>query len=148
MKFVCLSLLIFFFADCNNATNNKSSTGKTRADTLMDEVMQYHNDGMAAMSKIDDRGKKMQLILDSLATRPVAGQNSKNYQTRIDSALQNLKRANDAMENWMDQFNMDSFSNNLNERAKYLESEKLKISAVKDSMINSLRVADSLLVKK
>jgi len=148
MKFLYLSLLISFVAGCNNETNTKSSEGKTRADTLMNEVMQHHNEGMAAMSKIDDRSKKMQLILDSFRAHPLAGQNSRSYQEHIDSAFQNLKRANAAMENWMDHFNMDSFSNNLSERVRYLESEKLKISAVNDTMMKSLKVADSLLEKK
>ena len=48
----------------------------------------------------------------------------------------------------MSEFNMDSSLNNTEQRIKYLESEKIKISNVKDAMISSLQKADSLLKAK
>ncbi|MBK5273326.1 MAG: viral A-type inclusion protein, partial [Bacteroidia bacterium] len=49
---------------------------------------------------------------------------------------------------WMDEFNMDSAINNLDERIKYLADEKLKVTTVKESILNSLQKADSLIREK
>jgi len=48
----------------------------------------------------------------------------------------------------MDEFNMDSLTNNAKERIKYLTDEKLKVSKVKESILNSLQKADSLVKEK
>jgi hypothetical protein len=48
----------------------------------------------------------------------------------------------------MNEFNMDSAVNDVEKRSKYLESEKVKVSNVKDEIINSLQNADSLIRKK
>jgi len=52
------------------------------------------------------------------------------------------------MENWMDEFNMDSAVNNVEQRIKYLSEEKLKVSNVKENILTSLQKADSLIKQK
>jgi hypothetical protein len=52
------------------------------------------------------------------------------------------------MDRWMEEFNMDSASNNEEMRVKYLESEKIKIAKVNEAMLSSLQKADSLLKQK
>ena len=63
-------------------------------------------------------------------------------------SLRDLKAAKVGMENWMDEFNMDSAINNMEERMKYLRDEKLKVSNVKENILNSLQRADSLIRQK
>jgi hypothetical protein len=74
--------------------------------------------------------------------------NSTAYKMQLDSILDRLKYANYAMDRWMEEFNMDSASNNEEMRVKYLESEKIKIAKVNEAMLSSLQKADSLLKQK
>jgi hypothetical protein len=146
-KFFLLTAFIFLFTACNNSGNN-NKTGKTKADSLMEEVMEGHNAGMARMSRINEAQKKIQQGIDSISKLPAPLQkNSAAYKMKLDSILGGLKYADYAMNRWMEEFNMDSSLNNEGQRVKYLESEKIKISKVKDAMINSLKKADSLLNK-
>ncbi len=134
---------------CNNSGNSNDQTGKSRSDSLMDKVMEGHNIGMAKMNRISTAEKKVQQTIDSISKLPANLQkNSLGYKMQLDSMLDRLKFADYAMNRWMNEFNMDSFSNNEEERVKYLESEKEKIFKVKDTMINSLQAADSLLAQK
>ena len=135
---------------CNNAANNNSTPkAKTQADSLMDEVMEGHNVAMAKISKLHQTKNQIQQALDSISKLPGNAQkNSVHYKTVLDSAFNRLTRADDAMEKWMSEFNMDSASNDPEKRIKYLESEKVKVSTVKDEIIISLQNADSLIKKK
>jgi hypothetical protein len=49
------------------------------------------------------------------------------------------------MDKWMEEFNMDSAANDDKKRIEYLQSEKTKISQVRDFMVSSLQKTDSLL---
>lgn len=115
----------------------------------MDEIMEGHNIGMAKMSKLKEAKNAMQQVLDSISTLPTSLQKSSTqYRMQLDSTFNRLTFADDAMEKWMNEFNMDSSLNNPEQRIKYLESEKVKISNVKDAMISGLQKADSLLKKR
>lgn len=115
----------------------------------MDEVMEGHNAGMAKMNKIAEAQKRVQRLIDSIAKLPSnLKKNLGSYKTTLDSTLDRLKYADYAMNRWMEEFNMDSEINNTKRRIEYLESEKIKISNVKDAMTRSLQKADSLLKEK
>jgi len=155
-KTLSLFLLLFLFLSCNNSGNagskntsdNNTKTDKTNSDSLMEEVMEYHNIGMAKMSKIRDAQKRMQLAIDSIRRLPSNLQKTyTGFKMQLDSALAKLSQANNAMDKWMEEFNMDSAKNNEDKRIEYLKSEKIKISKVKDAMLSSLKSADSLLKK-
>ena len=136
-------LTIVALASCNNSVNNNSTVKvKTQTDSLMDEVMEGHNVAMAKISKLHRTKNEIQHALDSIAKLPARG---RDYKTLLDSALNRLTRADAAMEKWMSEFNMDSASNDAEKRVKYLESEEIKISKVRDAIISSLQTADSLL---
>ena len=62
--------------------------------------------------------------------------------------LENLKSAKANMEKWMDEFNMDSAVNNMEQRINYLRDEKWKVSKVKENILASLQKADSLIRQK
>ncbi|HEY2722651.1 MAG TPA: hypothetical protein VGI82_13045 [Chitinophagaceae bacterium] len=148
MKLARTIAFIFLMWGCNNSAsdNNKSETSKT--DSLMHEVMKGHNFTMGKMEKMNKTQRRVQQIIDSISRlSPGKRKNAERYREQLGSVLNRLGAANAAMDTWMNQFNMDSLQNNAEERTKYLESEKIKILSVKDSMINSLRDADSLLKK-
>lgn len=142
-------LFIFLITACNNASNNSSSSEKTKADSLMDQVMEGHNNGMAKAMKVHQLQKNLKETIDSISQlSTVAQKNIAGYKLQLDSALSRLNFADYAMNKWMEEFSMDSFSNNNDKRIEYLNSEKLKISKVEDALTGSLRRADSLLNKK
>ena len=145
-------VLVFVVAitACNNAANNTTPTKvKTETDSLMDEVMEGHNVAMAKISKLHQTRTQIEHTLDSIrALSTDAQKNSAHYKMLLDSAVIRLTRADDAMEKWMSEFNMDSASNDAERRIKYLQTEKVKISTVKDEIIFSLQSADSLMMKK
>lgn len=114
----------------------------------MTEVMDGHNKAMAKLSRLHETQKKLQQMADSVSHLPAASQrNSASYKIQLDSALSRLNFADYAMDKWMNEFNMDSESNDVDRRIKYLQSEKVKISKVRDVITSSLQKADSLIKK-
>jgi hypothetical protein len=148
VKTIFSTVCVFIFLACNNSAENHGKAVKTHADSLMDEVMENHNIGMAKMGKIREGKRKIQLVLDSIARLPTDLQkNSAEYKRQLDSAFNRLTFAGDAMDKWMEEFNMDSAANDDKMRTEYLQSEKIKISQVRDFMVSSLQKTDSLLRK-
>ncbi|HET9826048.1 MAG TPA: hypothetical protein VFP87_11990 [Chitinophagaceae bacterium] len=142
IRILTLMAIIFLMLSCNNRPATRT---KTAADSLFDEVMDGHNKAMAKIARLHETQKRVQQMLDSFSKLPADIQRRSNrYKIQLDSALSRLKFADYAMEKWMNEFNMDSEANNVGKRIKYLESERIKISHVKDAVINSLQGADSL----
>jgi hypothetical protein len=153
---------IFYFAllvtisivACNDAANEHKGHGKdnepkTQADSLMNEVMDGHNIGMAKMGKLTRAEQTTRHLLDSIAKLPAkARQAAEPLKTKLDSLQKDLSYAEFAMSKWMDEFNMDSAVNDAKQRIDYLGSEKLKVTKVKEAILNSLQKADSLIKDK
>ena len=148
-----IGFLVIAITACNNSdkTNTRDSSNKTgipatMADSLMEDVMAGHDAGMGKMGKLNAMQKEVQKVLDSIAKLPAKTKTAMDsYKAKMEELLQDLRSAKLGMEKWMDEFNMDSAENNLEQRIKYLSGEKLKIFSVKESMLNSLHKADSLL---
>jgi hypothetical protein len=148
-KWIHLTSCLFIFISCNNSADSSRKTGKTYSDTLLDEVMENHNIGMAKMSKIGEAQKRVQLAIDSIQKLPADLQGKATaYKVQLDSSLNKLKYADDAMNKWMEEFDLDSAKDNEEKRIEYLKDEKVKISKVNDAMLSSLKSADSLLLKR
>ena len=150
---------IFYFAllvmisvvGCNDAANEhtgheKENAPKTEADSLMNDVMDGHNIGMAKMGKLTRAEQTTRRLLDSIAKMPAkARQAAEPFKTKLDSLQKDLSYAEFAMTKWMDEFNMDSAVNDAKQRIDYLGSEKVKVTKVKEAILNSLQKADSLI---
>lgn len=151
MKFF-QAFFIILVISCDNSNTSSGKDDKTSgsiSDSLMHEVFKQHDIGMAKMGKIRDAKNRIQHALDSIAQLPYDVQRkSTQYQRGLDSAFNWLTVVDGYMESWMNEFNMDSLTDNKEEQVKYLESERTKISNVNEAMINSLQKADSLLHKK
>lgn len=153
---------IFYFAllgmisavGCNDAANEHKGLGKdnepkTEADSLMNDVMDGHNIGMAKMGRLTRAEQTTRRLLDSIAKLPAkARQAAGPLKTKLDSLQKDLSYAEFAMTKWMDEFNMDSAVNDAKQRIDYLGSEKLKVTKVKEAILNSLEKADSLIKDK
>ncbi len=148
-----IGFLFIAITACNNSdkkntrdSSNKTGIPATMADSLMEDVMAGHDAGMGKMGKLNAMQKEVQKVLDSIAKLPAKTKTAmESYKAKMEELLQDLRSAKLGMEKWMDEFNMDSAENNLEQRIKYLSGEKLKIFSVKESMLNSLHKADSLL---
>lgn len=151
-----LGLLCMGFTACNNADKKKddhsgitTETPKTTTDRLMADVRDGHNIGMAKMSKLSNMQNAVQQVLDSIAALPAKAQQAADpYKRNLNGMLEDLKSAKDDMNKWMEEFNMDSAVNDLQQRIKYLTEEKLKITKVKESILSTLQKADSLIKAK
>lgn len=157
MKKNILSFIIVIIAiACNNADKKQEGSSdhttkapKTQADSLMNDVMDGHDIGMGKMSKINKMQKEVKMVLDSIAKLPVkAKYAAAPLKVKLDSLAADLSYAEKAMNKWMDEFNMDSAVNNIDQRIQYLAEEKLKIGKVKIAILRSLQKADSLLKSK
>lgn len=156
MRTISISVIGFCLiaAACNNSggneaeqrTNGYTPVLKTREDSLMHEVMEGHDAGMAKMGSLIGAQKDVQKVIDSLQKlAPRAKAAIASYRRSLDSSLVQLRQAEDEMNAWMRGFKMDSAKQDKDLRIQYLESEKGKVTRVKDDILQSLQTADSLL---
>jgi len=153
---------IFYFAllvavsivACNDAANEhnrhvKGKEPKTLVDSLNEAVDDDHIIGMSKMGRLTRAEQTTRRLLDSLAKLPVkARQAAEPFKNKLDSLQKELSYAEAAMDKWMKEYKMDSLINNVEERVRYLSSEKLKVGKVKEAILNSLQKADSLIKEK
>jgi hypothetical protein len=149
MKYILiLTTIIILSISCNNAADNKETAIKTHTDSLMDEVMEGHDEAMGKTNKLSSAQKLVRQSLDSIdKLSPKLKQASAAYKIQLDSLYAKLNHAESGMDKWMEEFNMDSAKNDIAMRTKYLESEKEKVFKVKEIMVSALQKTDSLLKK-
>jgi len=153
MKSLFAILLILAAATmtaCNNSADTKNDTvTKSKADSLLDEVDDGHAVAMGKMGRLDRTQKEVARLIDSVSKLPAKARDAAApYKAKLETLLEELKTADVNMTQWMESFNMDSALNNTEERIKYLTTEKIKVSKVKDAVLNSLQKADSVLKAK
>jgi hypothetical protein len=119
---------------------------KAQEDTLYHAVMEGHDVGMAKMGKLKRSMSQVQQKLDSLAKLSVAKIDTV-YRNNLLSVQKALTDAEGHMNNWMDNFKLDSAKDNPDLRIKYLEGEKATVTVVRDKILNSIQLADSILAK-
>jgi len=136
-----------FIVGCNNEKHDHPTTTDTApttaADTLLQEVIQGHDEAMAAqMTKMKKAKEQVAHMIDSLGK--LSNTAASAMKTQFDAALVKLNDADAAMNKWMEEFNYDSAKNNVEQRMKYLTEEKLKVGNVKSLIFESLGKVDSL----
>jgi predicted phage tail protein len=151
-KLVMIFLAVGFLTACNNK-DKKATTGnkdpKTLTDSLENEVMDGHNVGMAKYGKLSAIQNEAQRLLDSIAKLPAKAREALTpLKTKLEGLVEDLSSAKSGMDKWMEEYNMDSAVNNIEQRIKYLTAEKIKVSEVKEAILNSLQKADSVLKAK
>lgn len=152
-QFFAIALLAAsFLAACSNqpAPADTPQTGipklVTHEDSLVHDVLEGHDAGMARMIKLSKYIKKTKLLLDSLAAVPAVKRN-RSYEADLKGLLEDLNYAEISMNTWMDEFKLDSLKDKPKEREAYLESEKRKVTKMKEAILSSLQKGDSLLKK-
>jgi DNA repair ATPase RecN len=155
-----LVFLFIFFAACKNGDKkndgNKGvlgekdgATSQTIADSLYNELLKEHDQGMKGWMKIEGRQKLMKTLLDSIAKLPSKAQPSLDaLKAKLNEATTALDDAYKQMDDWMTAMNLDSALNNAELRIQYLTGEKGKGSKITELINTSLQKADSLLKSK
>lgn len=139
---------------CNNEkkedhNGHSKKESMTQADSLMADVMDGHDVGMAKYGKLQAMEKKVKAALDSIAALPAKTREAlAPYKAQLDSTAADLSYAIFAMDKWMEEFNMDSAKDDMGRRIQYLLDEKMKVGKVKEAILNSMGKADSLLKAK
>ena len=126
-------------------TDGFSKKAETPQDSLFDEVMHGHDVAMAKMGKIGKYRKELQGKIDSLSK--VGGAAKASLQSSLKELEAELKVAEDGMNKWMEEFEIDSAQDDIARRIQYLTSEKLKVDDVKEKIFNAVNKADSILKK-
>jgi hypothetical protein len=149
--FILTAFSILHFSCGNSASDEKKTSGQkeTLADSLENQVMDGHDVGMRKYKDLKNSKYRAEQMLDSISRLPASEQQAAGLmKTRLQSIILDLSDAKDAMDKWMDEYNHDSATDNLEARIKYLEGEKVKVEKVKDAILNSLARADSVLKVK
>ena len=136
---------------CNNDGKDKGSSKalKAKADSLYNQVLNEHEEGMKGWMNIEGRQKQIKTLLDSIAKLPSTAQQSLNVlKAKLNEATAELSDAYKLMDDWMTEMNLDSAVNNIELRIQYLTGEKMKGSKITELINNSLQKADSLLKAK
>ncbi len=111
--------------------------------------MAGHDEVMPKMGKVRGAQARAKVLLDSIAKLPAKAQDAAaGLKKDLESLVNDLNYADFAMDKWMTEFNMDSAVNDVQQRIKYLESEKGKVTKVKESVLKGLARADSLFKAK
>jgi hypothetical protein len=148
--FIAITCLLIL--TCNDAptdtprTDGFSARPLTKEDSLHKEVMDGHDVGMAKMGRIRKYLAQIQQQLDSIGKLPVK-QADNQYVHALSALQQELKKAENGMNTWMEEYQDDSAKTNETLRIQYLQAEKEKVQAVKTQILQSLQRADSLLLK-
>ncbi len=141
LKFLAITLMAFSFA-CNNAETTDKPNPKE--DSLFNQVLEGHDVGMAKYGQLKRSISEVGRLLDSLNKLPEEKLDPL-YRKELMDLHQDLNDALKGMDDWMTSFVMDSAKDNPDQRIKYLESEKEKVTKVREDILTSLQRADSLL---
>ena len=146
-----LFLVFFCITACNSKDkkdNGGQSVTKTLADSLENEVMDGHDAAMAKYGKLTKMRNEAQRLLDSIAKLPAKIREALTpLKTKLGVVVEDLISAKANMDKWMDEYK-DTIENNIEKRINFLKQEKIKVTKVKESVLNSLQKADSLLKAK
>lgn len=153
MKPAFLALFIFLLTSCGQNNQNPEAAADggpiTRADSLLQEVIDGHDVAMPKMKKLERLIKEGKTALDSLNTLPHSEQ-AKNgaLKQELEATVALLTQADKAMHDWMNGFKYDSLQNNEPLRIQYLEDQKEKVTIMKDAVLGSIEKAEAVLPLK
>ncbi len=151
-------VLILSFASCSEKkhTNDHAShahsvetSENTRVDSLKKTVLTVHDSVMPKMDIIMSlrmRTQKEIKQLDSLS-KVNPGQVNAPQREQLGNLLQELDRADEAMMQWMQQFDSQMKDKTDAQKIVYLKNEKARIDSVRTQMLESIGKGQQLLKK-
>jgi hypothetical protein len=147
--FSSVAILFIFFVACKSGDKKNGNNLKVTADSLYQEVIDMHNEGMVGWDKVEKKQAVIKGLLDSIAALPAkAKKAAAPLRAKLDEVMNDLSVAYDDMHKWMPTLNLDSAKNDLEKRIKYFTEEKLNAKKINDAIFNSIAKADSVLKAK
>lgn len=125
-------------------TNGYEPVLTDKQDSLEHDVLDGHDQAMARIAKLSKTSKKVQEWIDSLSVLP-SSKKDLTLESNLKTAKRELGEAQQAMNEWMDGFRLDSLKENKTARIQYLESELVKVNQMKNKIISALSKSDSIL---
>jgi hypothetical protein len=144
-------LFISILISCNNSDTGTTGVKKekTQIDSLEHDIEEGHIVGMSKMGRLTTLQQRTKWIVDSIEKLPAKTQLAlKPYKARLDSLLKDLNYADFAMNKWMEEYQVDSALNDAKQRVQYLLDEKDKVGKIKQSILDGINRADSVLRSK
>ncbi|MBN8859727.1 MAG: hypothetical protein J0H29_15130 [Sphingobacteriales bacterium] len=124
-----------------DAGQNNSSVPKSKSDSMYKAVMDGHDAAMRKMGEIARYSTLIKQYKDSLQK---SGSKDALKKSALDSALQGLTDADEAMNKWMEAFDPDKAGAAEETRLAFYTSEKEKIAAVETKMDSSIVAAKKI----
>jgi hypothetical protein len=119
-KLLIVAFALFALSACNN--------GKDQEKALQDEVIKIHDKVMGNDNRLMDNKMKIDTLISTTTDTT-----QKAELTRLNSELM---VAEQAMENWMQNFNPDQGNKSQEEKVAYLTGQKKQIMTI-DSLMNA-----------
>ena len=138
---IIFSILLISFTGCKDQ--------KAEQKKLQSEVMEVHDVLMGEMDlnmKNKTELSNLQLHLDSLKKLDPT-LDTVDFKIQIENLKKQLVSSDDAMMQWMNNFNPDYTGKSHEEILSYLNNQKIKIDSVKTLFKESLSKSNTLLVK-
>lgn len=138
-KYFLFPVLMVFVLACGP---QKQQEGESETGRLDSEVMAVHDEVMPYMQDINGYKEQIRNKIDSLSQ---AGVNDGDEVTALNNLMQQLESADEAMMNWMRNFDRNYDNQTEEEAVAYLEDQKEKVIQVKEDMETALRDAETML---
>ncbi len=143
--FLLFSLSVLLFA-CNNGSSddayqNNSSIPKSKSDSIYKSIMDGHDLAMKKMGTIARYTSLIKQYQDSLNK---TGSKDILMTAALDSALQGLTAADEAMNKWMVEFDPDKAGTEEPAKLQFFTTEMEKITAVELRMDSSIALAQKI----
>lgn len=133
LKILLFVLPVFMLFACETADPNAA---------LETEVMAIHDEVMPRMGEMNELKKQLQTRIDSISS--VETDSIKEGLDQLMQAHKSVTAANDAMMDWMHNYDSDREGMSAEEVKAYLEKEREKIQQVKEEMLSSIQNASEL----
>ncbi len=150
---IASSLLL---SDCSEQKHNhehehgSESSGNVQVDSLKKNVMAVHDAVMPKMDAIMSLRMQTQQQLKQLDSLEKANPKQANPPQRqeLSTLLTELDAADEAMMQWMQQYDGQLKDKTDEQKIVYLQNEKVRIDSVQTLMLNSISKGEQLLQKK
>ena len=130
-KYLSLLIIPFLFSACN------------QHEKIYDEVMEIHDEAMAKMDQIMELKTQLNEQVETLQADTLSDQSLKI--DKMNSLVQNLEEADEAMMSWMREFHNDYEEVAKSEIMDYLEEQKERITDVGKQMNEAIAEAEAYL---
>lgn len=153
MRYPLVKLLacLWMVAACGEAhdQHHEQPAGKitTKADSLYNEVIGYHDEAMPKIGKLQGYQKTLQQKIDSLDKQLEKQKNAASaaIKKRYEITLRQLQTAEKEMDQWMDSFQPEPAIPSKADLEKYWERQKSSAKKMRDDILQAVDSAKTII---